>query len=101
MENEKTSVMLLKTADGREANLTEFLALHPAFVIGTDARAGLRLMGAGIESSHAVVTRRDGQYFIAPRVASAKVLLNGRLVTMPTPLNVDDTLQLGVVFLTV
>jgi thiol-disulfide isomerase/thioredoxin len=101
MENEKTTVMLLKTNDGREANLTEFLDVHPAFIIGTDSRSALCLMGLDIQPSHAVITRHDTQYFIAPRVPTAKVSLNGRSVTMPTPINAGDTLQIGAVSLTV
>ncbi len=99
MENEKTLVTLLKTADGREVNLTEFLATHPAFVIGTDARAGLRLIGVGIEPAHAVVTRRDTNYFISPRIPAARVIVNGEPVISPTRLDAGDILQLGAVSL--
>lgn len=101
MENEKTLITLLKTPDGREANLTEYLANHPAFIIGTDARASLRLMGVGVEASHAIITRRNADYYVTPRVPAAKVSINGLPVTKPTRLNVADTLQLGAVSLTV
>lgn len=101
MENEKTLVALLKTPDGREADLTEFLADYPAFIIGTDTRSSLRLMGVGVEPAHAIITHRDDGYYIAPRVPAAKVFVNGQLVTKPTRLNAGDTLQLGAVSLTV
>jgi thiol-disulfide isomerase/thioredoxin len=101
MENTKSLVTLLKTTDGREVNLTEVLAVRPALVVGTDARAGLRLMGTGIEPAHAIVTYRETQYFITPRVPAAKVLVNGQLVTRPTRLQTGDVLQLGAVSLTV
>ncbi len=101
MENQKPPVTLLKTADGREVNLTEALANRPAFVIGTDSRAGLRLMGIGMEPAHAVIIRRDMHYFISPRVPAAKVIINGQPVTMPTRLNDGDSLQLGAVSLSV
>ena len=101
MENEKTLVTLLKTIDGREVNLTDYLADHPALVIGADKRAGLQVIGAGVEAAHAVVTRRGSNYLIAPRVPAAKVLLNGQRINMPTRLDVGDTVQLGFQSLTV
>lgn len=101
MENEKTLVTLLKTVDGREVNLTEYLADHPALVIGADKRAGLQVMGAGVEAAHAVVTRRGSNFLISPRVPAARVLLNGQRINLPTRLNVGDTVQLGFQSLTV
>ena len=101
MENEKVQATLLKTPDGRQANLTEVLASHPAFVIGTDPRANLHLMGVGIEAAHAVIARHDTHYYIVPRVPAAQVSLNGQPVTKPTRFNMGDTLQLGAVSLTV
>ena len=101
MENEKTRVMLLKTPDGREVNLTEFLATHPAFVIGTDARAGLQLMGIGVEPAHAVITCRGEKYLVVPRVPAAKVWVNGERITLPVGLDAGDIIQVGSVALTV
>lgn len=95
MENEKTLVTLLKTVDGREVNLTEYLTDHPALVIGADKRAGLQVTGAGVEAAHAVVTRRGSNFLISPRVPAARVLLNGQRINLPTRLNVGDTIQLG------
>ncbi len=96
-----TTVILLKTFDGIEANVTETLANKPAFVIGTDSRADLRLTGKGILASHAIITQRGTDSYIMPTVPKIEVRLNGKPVRLPTRLNAGDTLQLGSATLTV
>ncbi len=101
METENILVTLLKTSDGREVNLTEVLATKPAFVIGTDPRAGLRLLGVGVEPAHAIITRRDADYYVSPRVPSAQVRLNAVLVTQPTRFTAGDMLHFGAEYLNI
>jgi len=87
--------------DGIEANLSDVLAVHPAFLIGSDARSNLRLTVGGIQPAHAFITQQADGYYIAPRVPSAVVRLNGKSIRQPTRFSTGDALQVGDVNLTI
>ena len=92
---EQSLISALKTADGRQVSINEVLALRPAFVIGADPRSDLQLVGEGVASSHAIITRSGVEYRIAPRFPNTVVHLNGNPVRMPARLSSGDSLQLG------
>lgn len=96
-----TTVTLLKTFDGVEANVTQTLTHKPAFVIGSDSRSDLRLSLNDIQPAHAIISLRETGCFITPRSPAADVRLNGKVVRFPTVLKNGDTLQLGAARLTV
>lgn len=88
-------VSVLKTSDGRQVSISDVLASRPAFVIGSDARTDLQLIGEGVAPSHALITRSGADYSIAPRFPTTAVHLNGKPVKLPARLTVGDTIQLG------
>ncbi|MEZ4670420.1 MAG: FHA domain-containing protein [Anaerolineae bacterium] len=92
---EQYLVSVLRTADGREIVLNDFFASRPAFVIGTDSRADLQLMGEGIAPSHAIITTSGAHYRIAPRLPHTSVTVNGSQVKMPVALTDGALIQIG------
>lgn len=101
MENAMTTVTLLKTFDGVEANVTQTLTHKPAFVIGSDSRSDLRLTLKDIQPAHAIITLRETGCVITPRTPAGEVRLNGKVVRFASPLKSGDTIQLGAASLTV
>lgn len=67
----------------------------PAFVIGSDPRAHLRLEDAGVGRSHAAITAVNGEYRIRPTLPTMPVYINGRLVERGQPLQIGDVIRIG------
>jgi pSer/pThr/pTyr-binding forkhead associated (FHA) protein len=93
-EREITRVHFFTVDPGdRAVSLTESFKTRPVFVIGSDARAQLRL--DGVAPSHAVVHQRESEFWIGPRFPKLDLRLNGRLIGQPARLQPGDTVQIG------
>lgn len=90
-----TAAIRLQTPDGSSADVTGLLATRPAFIIGSDDRADLRLIAPGVQPAHAVITLRGGQHHIAPRFPTAEVRVNGKPVRFPMPIRPGDLLHIA------
>jgi hypothetical protein len=80
---------------GEEVLVSPVLDSRPMFTIGNDARSHLHLDAPDVQVSHAVVSRKDGDYFIQPRYKDHRVLVNGKIITTTVKLKPDDTVQIG------
>ncbi|NWG16111.1 MAG: conjugal transfer protein TraF [Chloroflexi bacterium] len=79
---------------GREFSISAILdAGRPAFLIGSDSRSHLTVDGA--DAAHALIVRRQNAYFIQPRFAGQRVLVNGKAISGPTCLLPGDRVQIG------
>ncbi len=100
MSQPALSAAFLKLEDGREVSLSDVLISRPAFIIGTDARAHLRLNAPEIAPAHAAISLRAGSYVIQPRYPTLKVYVNGLAVKAPKTLLPGEQVQIGGVTLT-
>jgi thiol-disulfide isomerase/thioredoxin len=94
------SAAFLQFEDGREISLSDVLITHPAFIIGSDPRAHLRLALSEAAPAHAAVSLRGSSYIIQPRYPNLKLMVNGLPVKAPKPLRPGDRVQIGSVTLT-
>jgi FHA domain len=92
---DQSLVSVLKTSDGRQVSISEVLANRPAFIIGSDGRTDLQLIGEGVAPSHALISRSGADYTIAPRFPTTAVYLNNKPIKLPARLSVGDTVQIG------
>lgn len=83
------------TIDRREVSVTDVLAQRPAFIIGSDPRGHLVLNEPGIAPAHALVTTKQGQYFIEPRFPHLEIHVNGKRIKSLAPLYSGDAVQIG------
>lgn len=67
----------------------------PIFVIGSDPRADLQLDDASVGDSHALVSFKDGDYFIRPRFPHTAVWVDDMLIAQPTRLLPGMRVQIG------
>lgn len=67
----------------------------PAFTIGSHEKSHLRIADPVVASAHAVITLRDGEYWIAPRYPQHAVLIDDLAIRRPTHLNPGSVVQLG------
>lgn len=91
---EKTLVSFLSYA-GREVPITETLAGRPVFIIGSDARAALSISDQAVAPAHAIITRKNTDYYVAPRFPTLDVLANGKRIEKPFLLEAGDVIQVG------
>lgn len=91
---EKTLVSFLSYA-GREVPITETLAARPVFIVGSDARAALTIGDQDVAPAHAIITRKNTEYYVTPRFPNLDVLVNGKRVEKPFLLETGDVIQIG------
>jgi thiol-disulfide isomerase/thioredoxin len=84
---------------GEEVLVSPVLDSRRMFTVGSDARSQLHLDTPDVEASHAVVSRKDEDYFIQPRYKKQRVLVNGKPIDSAIKLNPDDTVQIGATIL--
>jgi hypothetical protein len=80
---------------GQEVLVSPVLDTHPAFIIGGDLRNHLHLDDSAVVSGHALVTRKDGNYFIEARYRDKPIDVNGKVVNARIPLKPGDAVQIG------
>jgi pSer/pThr/pTyr-binding forkhead associated (FHA) protein len=79
----------------REFSISEVLATKPVLIIGSDARAHLRLTEIGIAPAHAIVEHYANRYLILPRFLHLEVFVNNVRVRGARELNTGDTIRIG------
>src|SRR5688500_6145614 len=82
-------------ANGQEVLLDPVLNERPVFIVGSDPRSQLVLQDTLVAPAHVIVNRKEGHYFIGPRMPNLDVRLNGKRITSPTHLTVGDVVQIG------
>lgn len=96
IEAEGTRVLSFVLDDGHEVDITPvFAAGKPVFLIGAHEQSHLRLSGASIAPAHAAVSLKDGDLYIQPRFPALEVLVNDRVITRPTRLELGDHVRIG------
>jgi hypothetical protein len=68
---------------------------RPAFIVGSDARSHLQLDDPAVAPAHAVISHKDGQFFIQSRFPNLETWLNGQQVHGPTRLIAGDSVRVG------
>lgn len=82
-------------ATGQEILLDPILDTRPVFIIGSDPRSQYVVQDTLAAPAHVVVSRKEGSYFIGPRMPKLDVWLNGKRITNLTRLNIGDVVQIG------
>lgn len=80
---------------GQEVLVSPVLDTRPAFIIGGDPRNHLHLDDSEVASGHALVTRKDGNYFIEARYKDKPILVNGKRIIDRSPLKPGDAVEIG------
>jgi diguanylate cyclase (GGDEF)-like protein len=71
------------------------IALRDGAVIGRAADAAVHVFGEHVSRRHARFRTRDGQFLLEDLGSKNGTLLNGVLITEPTPLHDGDKIQIG------
>jgi pSer/pThr/pTyr-binding forkhead associated (FHA) protein len=79
----------------REFSISEVLATRPVFIIGSDARAHLRLIEPGVAPAHAIVEHYANRYLLLPRFPRLEVFVNNARVRGVRELNPGDSVRIG------
>jgi pSer/pThr/pTyr-binding forkhead associated (FHA) protein len=79
----------------REFSISEVLAKKPVFIIGSDARAHLRLTETGVAPAHAIVEHYANRYLILPRFPRLEVFVNNVRVRGARELISGDFVRIG------
>lgn len=82
-------------AVGREIIITDALESQPVFIIGSDARANLRLDDAEAAPAHAIIQRHGNAYQIEPRFGGLTLWVNSQPVKSMKRLEAGDQVQIG------
>lgn len=72
-----------------------FMQGKPTFTIGSDVRSHLRLADPEVAPAHAVISFKDGAFWIANRFSRYEVQVNGKPLKRPAPLSDGDVILLG------
>lgn len=79
----------------REFSISEVLATKPVFIIGSDARAHLRILDPKVAPAHAIVEHYADAYLILPRFPQLEVFVNNARVRGARVLNPGDSVRIG------
>ena len=90
----KERVGLLNVLEGR-TDQSQYVLTGRMTMIGKSNMATIRLKGFFAPKSAALISRRDGKYFIAPSEKKIRVKINGEEVTAQQELNEGDILEVA------
>jgi len=96
---ESRLVAYFSVHDGSDREVT-VSAGKPTFIIGNDPRCDLPLNDPAVTSAHAVVSYRNGEYFIKPRYTHTPIQVNGFATQESVRLTPGTEVQIGSTLLT-